>query len=122
MIKYSVDYDYSINEQLTNGSATIENLGNYVMVKPNPNEGFEFDKLIFNDAHKKTLGLEPIKQEDNSYLIELYTDINVDVIFKEKIENPKTGILDIITIIFIGFAISISGFFIVKRYNERLEF
>ena len=60
-------------------------------------------------------------QEYCAYMFELDKDVTIKVAVKEKIENSKTGVIDIITILIIGFMISISGFFIVKRYNERYE-
>jgi hypothetical protein len=39
----------------------------------------------------------------------------------EDINNPKTGVLDVITILFTGMIISLGGFFLVKKYNERYE-
>ena len=79
-------------------------------------------KIIIKDIDGNILDIETTKREDGTYSFELYTDVSTEVIYKEKIENPKTGILDVITIIFVGLVLSLGGFFIVKRYNERLEF
>ena len=121
IVKYSIEYNLE-NITTENGTSAVEQKGKYRIVTPTPNEGYEVDKIIVKDKDGNVLDVETTKQEDGTYSFDLYTDVSVEVLFKEKIENPKTGIMDFITIIFIGFAISISGFFIVKRYNERLEF
>ena len=121
LIKYSVEYDLG-NVETENGSAELKQEGKYGIITPTPNEGYEVDKIIIKDKNGNVLDVEAIKQEDGTYSFELYTDVSVEVIYKEKIENPKTGILDLITIIFVGLVMSLVGFFIVKRYNERLEF
>ena len=121
LVKYSVEYDLG-NVETENGSAELKQDGKYGIITPTPNEGYEVDKIIIKDKDGNVLDVEVNKQEDGTYSFELYTDVSVEVLFKEKIENPKTGILDVITIIFVGLVISLSGFFIVKRYNERLEF
>ena len=121
IVKYSIEYNLE-NITTENGTSAVEQKGKYGIVTPTPNEGYEVDKIIVKDKDGNVLDVETTKQEDGTYSFDLYTDVSVEVLFKEKIENPKTGIMDFITIIFIGFAISISGFFIVKRYNERLEF
>ena len=121
IVKYSIEYNLE-NITTENGTSAVEQKGKYGIVTPTPNEGYEVDKIIVKDKDGNVLDVETTKQEDGTYSFDLYTDVSVEVLFKEKIENPKTGIMDFITIIFIGFAISISGFFIVKRYNERFEF
>ncbi len=121
MVKYSIIYDLG-NTTTSNGTSTVKQQGKYGIITPSPNEGYEVDKIIVKDNDGNVLDVELTKQEDGTYSFELYTDVSVEVLFKEKIENPKTGILDVITILFVGLFISFSGFFIVKRYNERLEF
>ena len=121
LVKYSIEYDLG-NVETENGSAELKQEGKYGIITPTPNEGYEVDKIIVKDKDGNVLDVEVNKQEDGTYSFELYTDVSVEVLFKEKIENPKTGILDVITIIFVGLVLSLGGFFIVKRYNERLEF
>ena len=55
-------------------------------------------------------------------MFELDKDVTIETAVKDKIENSKTGIIDIMAILIVGFMMSISGLFLVKRYNERLEF
>ena len=54
-------------------------------------------------------------------MFELDKDVTIEAAVKDKIENPKTGIIDIMVILIAGFMISISGLFLVKKYNERYE-
>ena len=121
LVKYSIEYDLG-NVETENGSAELKQEGKYGIITPTPNEGYEVDKIIIKDKNGNVLDVEAIKQENGTYSFELYTDVSIEVIYKEKIENPKTGIIDIMAILIVGFMISIGGFFIVKRYNERLEF
>ena len=120
MVKYSFEYDLG-NAETENGSAELKQEGKYGIITPTPNEGYEVDKIIIKDIDGNILDIKTTKREDGTYSFELYTDVSIEVIYKEKIENPKTGIIDIITILIIGFMMSISGLFIVKRYNERYE-
>ena len=121
IVKYSIEYEL---ENVTNekGTSIVQQQGKYGVITPTPNKGYEVDKVIIKDKDGNVLNVEVSKLEDGTYSFDLYTDVSVEVIYKEAIENPKTGILDVITIIFVGLFISLSGFFIVKRYNERLEF
>ena len=121
LVKYSIVYDLG-NVETEDGSAELKQEGKYGIITPTPNEGYEVDKIIVKDKDGNVLDIEVTKQEDGTYSFDLYTDVSVEVLFKEKIENPKTGILDVITIIFVGLVLSLSGFFLVKNYNERLEF
>ena len=120
IIKYSIKYDLK-NSITDNGTSMIEQQGKYGIIRPTPNEKYEVDNIIVKDKDGNILDLEITKLEDGTYSFPLYTDVSVEVIFKEKIENPKTGILDMITILFIGAVVSICGFILVKRYNERYE-
>ena len=120
LVKYSIEYDLG-NVETENGSAELKQEGKYGIITPTPNEGYEVDKIIIKDIDGNILDIETTKREDGTYSFELYTDVSIEVIYKEKIENPKTGIIDIITILIVGFMISISGLFLVKRYNERYE-
>ena len=120
MVKYSIEYDLE-NTITEYGTSTSVQQGSKGIITSIPNEGYEVDTIIIKDKNGEVLDLEVTKLEDGTYSFPLYTDVSIEVIFKEKIENPKTGILDIITILFIGIIISICGFILVKRYNERYE-
>ena len=120
LVKYSIEYDLG-NVETENGSAELKQEGKYGIITPTPNEGYEVDKIIIKDIDGNILDIETTKREDGTYSFELYTDVSIEVIYKEKIENPKTGILDVMTILIIGFIMSVTGIFIVKNYNERYE-
>lgn len=121
LIKYSIIYDME-NVTTNNGTTEISQQGNLGVINTQPNKGFEVDEIVIKDKEGNVLDVEITKQEDGTYSFELYTDVSVEVIYKESIDNPKTGILDVMTILFIGFIMSVTGIFIVKNYNERLEF
>ena len=118
--KGTIVYDLNLNVQ-SNGTATLVQNAGKGIVTAKPDKGYEVDTIIIKNKNGEVLDLEIAKLEDGTYLFDLFTDVSVEVTFKEKIENPKTGILDMITILFIGAVISTCGFILVKRYNERYE-
>ena len=64
-----------------------------------PDEDYEVNKVIVKDTEGKEI--EVARQEDGVYSFPLYTDVTVEVLFKEKLENPKTGVSSFIGIIII---------------------
>ena len=119
-----VKYSYKFNlETLTNdnGNLKVEQQGSQAIITPTPVQGYEVDQIIIKDKNGEVLDLEVTRLEDGTYSFDLFTDVSVELTFKEKIENPKTGILDVMTILIIGFIMSVTGIFIVKNYNERYE-
>ena len=120
IVKYSIEYDLE-NTITENGTSKIEQQGSKGIITPTPNEGYEVDTIIIKDKNGQVLELEVTKLEDGTYSFELYTDVSIEVTFKEKVENPKTGIIDIFTTLLVGLIISLSGFILVKNYNERYE-
>lgn len=116
--KYSIIYDVTLKET-TNGKVEISKKISEGIIDAKPSEGFAVDKIIIKDTSGNEI--KPVLQTNGTYSFELYDDVTVEVLFKESIENPKTGILDVMTILIIGFLMSITGFFIVKNYSERLE-
>ena len=120
ILKCSIEYDLE-NFTDENGDITVVQQGSKAIITPTPDKGYEVDAIIVKDKEGNVLDIEIISNPDGTYLFELYTDVSVEVTFKEKIENPKTGILDVITILFTGMIISLVGFFLVKNYNERYE-
>ena len=115
-LKYELD-----NIPIENGTSTVEQQGRYGIVKPTPNEGYEVDKIIVKDKSGNVLDVEVTKQEDGTYSFELYTDVSVEVLFKEKLVNPKTGVSSFIGVMFTLMLIGISGFFLIKNCNNSYE-
>lgn len=120
--KYVLEYKLNnIIQENNNGTFTSEQQGVYGVIKTAPNQGYEVDQIIIKDKDGNVLDLELTSNQDGTYSFDLYTDVSVEVTYKQKIENPKTGILDVATILILGFIISVIGIFTVKIYNERLE-
>ena len=120
IVKCSFEYDYEVLE-VENGTSVIEQQGPKGIITTNPNTGYEVDKILIKDKEGNILDVEITKLENETYSFDLYTDVSVKVIYKEKIENPKTGIIDFVSILFTGIIISLGGFVLVKRSNERYE-
>ena len=120
IIKFMNEY-YIETPTTPNGESIITYKGNDGLITPKPAEGYEVDQIIIKDTNGNVLKSNVKQEKNGTYSFEIYTDVSVEVTFKEKIDNPKTGILDVMTILIIGFLMSITGFFIVKNYSERLE-
>ena len=120
LMKMSFKYTLE-NQTVENGTSTIEQQGRYGIVKPTPNEGYEVDKVIVKDKSGNVLDVEVTKQEYGTYSFELYTDVSVEVLFKEKLVNPKTGVSSFIGVMFTLMLIGISSFFMIRNCNNSYE-
>lgn len=122
ILKYLLNYDVErIIQEADNGKFDVAQQGNLGVINAQPNKGYEVDEIVIKDKEGNVLDVEVTEQEDGTLTFPLYTDVSVEVIYALAIDNPKTGILDVMTILIIGFIMSITGIFIVKNYNERLE-
>ena len=120
IIKYSQEYELEKNS-IENGDIVVEQQNNIGIVSPIPNKGYEVDKVIVKDTKGNILDVEVTKLDDGTYSFPLYTDVSVEVLFKEEVVNPKTGVIDIISTLLVGFVISFIGFILVKRNCYRYE-
>lgn len=106
-----------------NGSSDVyivkyDKNGNVVSIKPIANKGYEFDKIIIKNSKNEDVKISDLK--DGTYSFELNDDVSLEILFKEEIVNPKTGVIDFITII-VGFVVSFIGFTLVKKNCYRYE-
>lgn len=120
MLNYLIEYNLE-NITSQSGTSTVIQQGKYGVITPTPNEGYEVDKIIVKDKDGNVLDVETTKQEDGTYSFELNDDVTIEVLFKEKLENPKTGMSDIIGLMFTVALCFISGFFVLKNYNKNYE-
>ena len=118
--KYSIAYEL-VDIYSKNGISNSIQQGSNGIITSTPDQGYEVDNIIIKDKNGEVLDLEVTKLEDGTYSFDLFRDVSVEVTFKEKIENPKTGIFDVMTILIIGLLISLLGVTVVKVYNERYE-
>ena len=84
-----------------------------------PDQGYELNKIIVKDKNGKMVDV--VKLENETYSFDLYSDVSVEVLFKEIVSNPKTGVIDVIGTLFIGFIISFIGFVLVKKNCYRYD-
>lgn len=118
-VTFGIDYNIEKHDSI-NGTINIEKSGSsFGLIRTFPDDGYEVDKIIVKDA--KGNEIEVVMQEDGVYLFELYDDVSVEVLFKEKLVNPKTGVSSFVGIMFTLLVISLSGFFIIKNYNHSYE-
>ena len=115
-------YKYLLNVVNTlNGSATALQVDNLGIITPKPNEGYEVDKIIVRDLNGDVLDVEVTKLEDGTYSFPLSDDVDIEVLFREKIENPKTGVFDYISFILVGLLISFVGYNVINYNNQKFE-
>lgn len=125
--------DYSITTK-SNENGTIENKTNseqagIITLKVNPKANYKLKKLIVstdmsddileiseNDIIQNNDGTISINPE---ILKKPFANIVIEAVW--EFTNPKTGVLDVITSLFIGLLMSLGGFYLVKNYNERIE-
>ncbi|MBQ7790101.1 MAG: hypothetical protein IJ399_02435 [Bacilli bacterium] len=97
----------------------VKNDDNFVMLSPIPDNGYEFDKIIIKNSKDEIV--EVTSLDDGVYSFELNDDVTVEVLFKQIIENPKTGIRNIAGILFTICLCFISVFLVLKNYNKSCE-
>ena len=120
IVKYSIDYKLeNIETENSNGTFEVVQQGYKGIITPQPNEGYEVDQIIVKDKDGNILDVEIIKLEGGTYSFQLYTDVSVEVTYKLKVDNPKTGILDYGTIILLFMIIPILGVVYICRYNTK---
>jgi hypothetical protein len=115
---YSYEYNFNVQET-TYGKVSVIQKSNKGIISPTAQSGYELSGITVKDTLGKEVETTP--EKNGTYTFDLYDDVTVEAQFGLAVNNPKTGIIDFITVIFIGFVISLSGFFLVKKYNERLE-
>ena len=65
--------------------------------------------------------IEVTALEDGTYSFELNDDVTIEVLFKEEVFNPKTGVSNIISLVFTFMLVLVSGLFVVRKYNKSYE-
>ena len=117
--------DFVVEEKKTiNGEVEIvKRNARMGVIIPKPINNYEVDMVIIKDKLGNILDVEVTKLEDGTYSFPINEDVSIEVLFKEKniIENPKTGVIDFITIIIVGFVVSFIGFTLVKKNCYRYE-
>ena len=120
LVKYSIEYELE-NIVSENGASTVEQQGKYGMITSTPIEGYEVDEIVVKDKDGNVLDVKVEKLEDGKYSFDLYTDVSIEVLFKEVLVNPKTGVVSyvgaIISIIFISISTLLVLMFRSKSYR-----
>ena len=117
-VKYSYIYDLTTSFD-SNGFASSVQKDNVGIITTIPNEGYEVNKIIVKNGKDEII--EVTKMEDGTYSFPLNDDVNIEVLFREKIENPKTGVFDYISFIMVGLLICSIGYISINQYNRRFE-
>lgn len=113
--------NYFIDKKDSNyGSYNIIKNGNNVVIKVLPDDGYDLDKIIIKDYLGKEVDL--LKLEDGSYTFDLYSDVSVEVIFKDVLFNPKTGYINYNILLSCIFVISIFAYLYVVMFKKNLNF
>jgi hypothetical protein len=119
-IKYNLEYDVSMIDSI-NGNSSILMEDDLAIVNVNSNDGYEVDTIVVKDKDGNVLDVEVNKLDDETYSFQLYTDVSVEVLFKEVLVNPKTGVRSIIGSLFTIFLIGVCAWFMIKNCNNSLE-
>jgi hypothetical protein len=114
-LKYTINYDMN-KVDTVNGTFDLKNNKNIAYIETTPNKGYEVDKIIIKDTNDEII--ESSKIDDVTYSVALYDDVSVEVIFKDALVNPKTGVDNIVGIVFTMLLIAISGFVIIRNYSR----
>ena len=120
IVKYSIKYSIEVNES-ENGTYTLTQQGSKGIITATPNEGYDVDEIIVKDSDGNVLDVEITKLEDGTYSFDLYTDVFVEVVYKQKIENPKTFDFPSIMICFSFLIICLSGYYYLYSKNHIME-
>ena len=115
--------DFKIDKkEVNNGNVDVVKLtGSVGVIIPVPDKGYEVDKIIVKDKDGNVLDLVVTKQQDGTYTFELSDDVSIEVLFKKELVNPKTGVSNIVGIMFTMILMFTSAFFVIKNYNQRYE-
>ena len=118
LLNFKISYEINVLETM-NGIVKSQNVNNFALINATPDEGYEVDKIVVTD----TLGnvLETSKIDEVSYSVLLHDDVTVDVTFKEKLSNPKTGVFDYITFIMVGMLVCLIGYITISYQNRSFE-
>lgn len=119
LIKFNLNYNIDLNENISYGTATAVQQGSKGIVTSTPDKGYEVDQIIIKDSEGNILDVETTKLEDGTYSFPLYTDVSVEVTFKEKVANPKTGLLDYGAILSLFILLPILALVYICRYNQK---
>ncbi len=122
--KYSLYYDLKLDNEnidLKYGNVDLYQKEDKGIIVPKPDDGYEVDKVIVKDKEGNALDIEVTQQEDGTFIFPLYTDVSVEVLFKEKLVNPKTGLIDYALILLSIFASSVMLYFIITKYESKTD-
>lgn len=111
-------YNFNLVNDSIKGNVDIKQLGSTGVITPLANDGYEVDSIFVKDSIGNIVNV--IKLEDGTYSFPLYTDVSVEVLFKEILTNPKTGVFN--PIIFIP-AIMVLGMcvYFIKSCEKSYE-
>ncbi|MBQ7790044.1 MAG: hypothetical protein IJ399_02145 [Bacilli bacterium] len=130
--KDSIKYNVVLPEEETKGSVEIvENENeNLVSFRVFPKNGYKFEgvTLITESGEKIELTEKDIVVSDDGIMTISedkfkmgYENVRLEVKWGEDIFNPKTGVKNIIGLMFTIMLVLASGLFIIKNYNKSLE-
>lgn len=118
-LKYSLKYEVNILNQSSGGTVSVEKNNGYGIIVPKADNGYEIDKVIVRDSFGNEI--EVLSLEDGTYSFDLYDDVSVEVLFKETLVNPKTGVSSYIGVMFTIFIIGICALFMIRNCNSSYE-
>ena len=119
LLKYYYKYNIQLINSNINGIVKAVQQSSKGIITPTPDKGYEVDKIIIKDKEGNVLDVEVDKLEDGTYSFELYTDVSVEVTFKEILYNPKTGEVNYKLCICVILMLSIFGLSYLYLYRKN---
>ena len=88
-VKYDISYEMNLL-QTKNGTVSIRKNNNLGLIESIPNKGFCVDSVIVKDTLGNDLDVNQVNKQ--TFSVDLYDDVTVEVLFKRELSNPETGI------------------------------
>jgi hypothetical protein len=95
IVKFSTVYKFNTNTPL-NGSYTVSQSGNKGKISLSIDYGYEVDKIIIKDTSDNLINIT--KLDNKTYEFDLYTDVSVEVLFKEIVSIQR--LVQVILLVF----------------------
>lgn len=118
-VEFGINYDVK-KKKTENGIVNFEKKSSTLgLIKPIPDKGYVVDKVIVKDTAGNEVSV--ISLDDGTFSVDLHTDVIVEVLFKENLENPKTGVISYIGLLFTVVIMGIFSFILIMKRNNSFQ-
>lgn len=118
LLKYSLMHN--IESIVTeHGVSKAMQRGNFGYITSTPDNGYEIENIIVKDISGNEI--DTIKLEDGTHSFPIRDDVTVKVLFKETLENPKTGVISYIGLLISMLICSFLAFWFIMKKDNKYE-